>query len=77
MSWRGEEGGITAAQAGHDVVMAPTSPTYLHYYQSANPEEPLAIGGHVPLEAVYAYKPVPAGLSEDEASHVLGAQIQL
>ncbi len=33
MSWRGEAGGITAAQAGHDVVMAPTSHTYFDYYQ--------------------------------------------
>ncbi|MEQ7004733.1 beta-N-acetylhexosaminidase [Actinopolymorpha sp. B17G11] len=77
MSWRGQEGGITAARAGHDVVMAPTSPTYLDYYQSESPDEPLAIGGHVPLEAVYAYEPVPAALSDTEASHVLGAQVQL
>ncbi|MBP7937306.1 MAG: beta-N-acetylhexosaminidase [Phycisphaerae bacterium] len=29
MSWRGEQGGITAAKEGHDVVMAPTGWTYL------------------------------------------------
>jgi hexosaminidase len=34
MSWRGMEGGIAAALAGHDVVMTPTSNTYLDYYQS-------------------------------------------
>jgi hexosaminidase len=77
MSWRGEEGGITAARAGHDVVMAPTSPTYFDYYQSTSADEPLAIGGHVPLEAVYAYEPIPEGLSQAEASHVLGAQFQV
>jgi hexosaminidase len=32
MSWRGVEGGIAAARAGHDVVMTPTSHTYFDYY---------------------------------------------
>lgn len=77
MSWRGEEGGVTAARAGHDVVMAPTSPTYLDYYQAESDDEPLSIGGHNPLEAVYAYEPVPSGLSDAEADRVLGAQVQV
>ncbi len=77
MSWRGEAGGITAAQAGHDVVMAPTSHTYLDYYQGPPTEEPLAIGGLITLEHIYGYEPVPAVLTEDEARHVLGAQAQL
>lgn len=77
MSWRGESGGIAAARAGHDVVMTPTSHTYFDYYQSGDTTgEPLAIGGHLPLEAVYAYEPVPAELSAGEARHVLGAQAQ-
>ena len=78
MSWRGESGGVTAARAGHDVVMAPTDPTYFDYYQARSDEEPIAIGGYVPLEAVYAYEPVPAELAGTaEAGHVLGAQFQL
>jgi len=77
MSWRGERGGIAAAKAGHDVVMAPTSHTYLDYYQGPPEDEPLAIGGFLPLERVYQYEPVPAELSADEARHVLGAQAQL
>jgi hexosaminidase len=78
MSWRGEEGGIAAAKAGHDVVMAPNHSTYLDYYQSEDREsEPLAIGGYVPLEKVYHYEPVPAPLGPEEARHVLGAQGQL
>ncbi len=77
MSWRGTQGGITAAQAGHDVVMAPTTHTYLDYYQ-ANPEvEPLAIGGFLPLEKVYEFEPIPVELSSEEARRVLGAQCQL
>jgi hexosaminidase len=77
MSWRGVKGGIAAARSGHDVVMAPEEPTYLDHYQAKSPAEPVAIGGFNPLEAVYAYDPMPAGLSPAEARHVLGAQGQL
>lgn len=74
MSWRGMAGGIEAARAGHDVIMAPTSHVYLDYYQGAPDLEPLAIGGFLPLERVYAFEPVPPELSPDEAAHVLGGQ---
>jgi hexosaminidase len=77
MSWRGTAGGIAAARAGHDVVMAPTSHTYFDYYQARDQAgEPLAIGGFLPLDTVYAFEPVPAGLTPDAARHVLGAQAQ-
>ncbi len=77
MSWRGEEGGIIAAKAGHDVVMTPGSHTYFDHYQSENTNlEPLAIGGLTPLEKVYSYEPIPPQLTELEARHVLGAQAQ-
>ena len=74
MSWRGVEGGIEAARSGHDVIMTPTSHCYLDYYQSDNPDEPLAIGGLLPLEKVYSYEPVPEELNESEARHILGTQ---
>ena len=77
MSWRGEEGGVAAAKAGHDVVMAPQKPTYLDHSQTDLVTEPPGIGGHNSLEDVYGYRPVPNELSEDEARHVLGAQGQL
>jgi alpha-N-acetylglucosaminidase len=77
MSWRGEAGGITAAQAGHDVVMAPTSHTYFDYYQGPRQTEPKAIGGNLPLEKVYEYEPIPAALNANQAKHVLGGQAQL
>jgi hexosaminidase len=78
MSWRGMDGGIAAAQAGHDVVMTPTSNTYFDYYQSQNTAaEPLAIGGFLPLETVYAFEPVPAGLDSVQAAHILGTQGQI
>ncbi len=75
MSWRGTAGGIAAARAGHDVVMTPTSRVYLDYYQSRDhASEPLAGGGYLPLDTVYAFEPVPTELSASEARHVLGAQ---
>ncbi len=78
MSWRGMDGGIAAAKAGHDVVMAPGTYTYFDHYQSADKKsEPLAIGGFLPMDSVYAFEPVPPALNAAEAKHVLGAQAQL
>jgi len=78
MSWRGIAGGIAAAQAGHDVVMTPTSNTYFDYYQSADTlTEPLAIGGFLPLDSVYVYEPIPPALDSAQAKHVLGTQGQI
>lgn len=74
MSWRGESGGIKAAKMKHEVIMTPNSHLYFDYYQ-ANPEnEPLAIGGFIPLEKVYSYNPIPDELSPEEAGYILGAQ---
>jgi hexosaminidase len=75
MSWRGEAGGIAAAKQGHDAVMAPKQHVYFDYYQSeCREQEPLAIGGHLPLAKVYAYEPLPDCLTPDESRHILGAQ---
>ena len=77
MSWRGEAGGIAAARLGHDVVMAPYSHTYFDYYQADLEKEPLAIGGLLPIDTVYAYDPVPAELDEQQQQHILGVQGQV
>jgi hexosaminidase len=77
MSWRGVKGGVEAAMAGHDVVMAAEEWLYLDWAQSDDPAEPLAIRGTTPVEKVYGFDPVPAELPEDRRRHVLGAQCQL
>jgi hexosaminidase len=78
MSWRGTQGGLAAARAGHDVIMTPGDYTYFDHYQSRNTAlEPLAIGGFLPLDSVYAYNPVPAELEPQYARHILGAQGQV
>ena len=78
MSWRGMEGGIQAAQMGHDVIMTPTTYCYFDYYQTQHTEdEPLGIGGFVPLELVYSFEPAPEILTEEQRAHILGAQANL
>jgi len=78
MSWRGTAGGLAAARANHDVVMTPGSHTYFDKYQSLDKSsEPLAIGGFLPIDSVYAYEPVPAELEPQFVHHVLGAQAQV
>ena len=75
MSWRGTEGAIAAARTGHDVVMTPAPGLYLDHLQSDAPDEPPGRPSVVSLADVHAYEPVPSGLNQDEASHILGAQL--
>lgn len=75
MSWRGVKGGIEAAKQDHNVIMTPNSNCYFDHYQSKDTDnEPLAIGGFLPVEKVYSYEPVPEELSADQQHYILGAQ---
>lgn len=74
MSWRGTEGAVIAAQQHHDVILTPGSHCYFDHYQSTKEEEPLAIGGFLPLEKVYSFNPIPKELTKEESKYVLGAQ---
>jgi hexosaminidase len=73
MSWRGMEGGVTAAKSGHDVIMAPIQYTYFWWNQGDSAKEPLSAGNYLPMEKVYAFEPIDSLLSPDEAKYVLGA----
>ncbi len=73
MSWRGEAGGIEAAKQKHQVIMSPGKPVYFDHTQSKN-EDSVTIGGYNPIEAVYAYEPVPKELNEEQSHYILGAQ---
>lgn len=77
MSWRGANGGLEAAKQKHYVVMTPTDYCYFDYYQSSHPAEPLAIGGFLPIEKVYAFNPYPAGITNEEKAYILGGQANL
>ncbi|ADV42087.1 glycoside hydrolase family 20 protein [Bacteroides helcogenes] len=74
MSWRGEEGGIEAARQKHKVIMTPGGKCYFDHYQESPEFAPLAIGGFLPLDTVYAYNPLPVGLTPEEQSYIIGVQ---
>ncbi|PWS29368.1 beta-N-acetylhexosaminidase [Pedobacter yonginense] len=78
MSWRGEAGGIAAAQQNHDVIMTPGSMgLYIDHKQSNSPDEPVTIGGFAPYQKVYAYDPIPKVLTTEQGKHVIGVQANL
>ncbi len=77
MSWRGEEGGIKAVRAGRQTVMTPGSHCYFDAYQDAPNTQPEAMGGYLPLSKVYAYHPVPPGLTSEESELIHGVQANL
>jgi len=72
MSWRGEQGGIAAANLDHEVIMSPSSNgMYLDTYQSDSKIEPVAIGGYSTLQRVYDYNPVPDTLVKTNKDHYI------
>ncbi|HWI91543.1 MAG TPA: family 20 glycosylhydrolase [Flavisolibacter sp.] len=73
MSWRGEEGGITAASQNHNVIMTPGDYCYIDHSQSKN-EDSVTIGGYLPVEKVYSYNPVPKQLDSSKSKFIEGAQ---
>ena len=70
MSWRGMEGGIKSAKAGHHVIMTPTQHCYLDLYQGEKTVEP-ATYSICRLSDCYHFNPVPEGVP---AEMVLGGQ---
>lgn len=77
MSWRGAAGGKAAAALGHDAIMSPSSHYYLDYYQSEDKNnEPLAIGGYLPLSKAYSFEPFD-GIASENQRHILGVQANL
>ena len=75
MSWRGTEGGISAAKMGHDVVMTPTSDMYFDQSQTlASQLEEIPVGGFINVMKVYSYEPLPASLTPEQQKHILGCQ---
>ena len=78
MSWRGTKGGETAVKLGHDVIMTPYQYLYIDYYQSKDQEnEPLAIGGYIPVERCYSFEPFTENMTDEEKAHIIGVQANL
>ena len=75
MDWIG--GAKEAAEAGHDVVMTPTSHCYFDFYQSTNQAaEPKAAGwgATLTLAKMYSFEPMPTNVPPALQAHILGAQ---
>jgi hexosaminidase len=70
MSWRGMQGGITAARMNHHVVMTPWDFCYLDLYQGETAAEPPTYG-MCRLSDAYNYDPVPDSVDE---KYILGGQ---
>jgi len=70
MSWRGMQGGITAARMNHHVVMTPWDFVYLDLYQGEISAEPPTYG-MCRLSDSYNYDPVPDSVDE---KYILGGQ---
>ena len=78
MSWRGTAPGAKATEAGHDVIMAPTTHCYFDYQQVEDTQfEPSRCGGFIPIEKVYSLNPAPDSLSVEARRHILGTQANL
>ena len=78
LAWRGAEYAAEAAKQKHDAILSPTSHMYFDYYQTMDVEnEPVAIGGYVPIDKVYGFEPVPEGLTPEESKHIIGVQANL
>ena len=76
-SWRGVEGAVTAAKAGHDAVLSPDPLLYLNNRGGTGPDEPPGRGRLVSLADLLAFNPIPAGLTPEQARHILGLQANL
>ncbi|MGN6640012.1 MAG: family 20 glycosylhydrolase [Mucilaginibacter sp.] len=77
MSWRGESGGIAAAQQNHNVIMTPGSAGLYLDHSQGKTDEPLSIGGYFPLAKTYSYNPTPAALTPDQQKFIIGVQANL
>ena len=65
-SWRGFEGAAEAAKTGHDAIVSPTSHAYFDYGLEATD-----------LEKVYTFNPIPEGLTDEEAKHIIGGECNM
>lgn len=77
MSWRGDAGGIKAANKQIPAIMVPNNILYFDYYQTKEVDrEPFAIGGYNPIENVYGYDPL-AKIPADKQQYIIGVQANI
>lgn len=77
LGWRGDAGIGEALRRGVPVVACPDTQLYFDYRQSDHPGEPIPVGVVVGLREVYAFEPVPAWATAEQAAFLRGAQANL
>lgn len=77
MSWRGEEGGITSAKAGHEVIMTPNNYCYIDLKQGHDDLEPNLGYSQLLLSTAYSYQVIPSGLTPEEGKRIKGIQANM
>jgi hexosaminidase len=75
MSWRGIDGAIAAANAGHDAVLSPWPTLYFDNRQT-NDTQP-GRGRMITIKDVYAFDPAPKSIGPEQRKHILGVQANL
>ncbi len=76
MSWRGIDGAVAAASAGHDTVLS-AWPTLYFDNRPLDVSSPPGRGRVVTVEDVYAFDPAPAALDDEQRKHILGLQANI
>jgi hexosaminidase len=72
MVWRDEKYAVEVLKSGGNIILTPSSHMYFDYYQKTPVEEPLAIGGYLPVEIVHGYTP-----PKEHSGKILGIQANL
>jgi len=75
MSWRGIDGAIAAANAGHDAVLSPW-PTLYFDNRQADDTQP-GRGRMITVKDVYEFNPTPAAMTSEQQAHILGVQANI
>jgi hexosaminidase len=76
MSWRGIDGAVAAAKAGHDTVLSPAPDLYFDHWQSPGDISP-GRSDTLSLKDVYLFDPEPASIAPEQRRHILGLQANL
>jgi hexosaminidase len=76
MSWRGIDGAVAAANAGHDTVLSPAPDLYLDHWSSRGDYSP-GRSDTISLEMVYKFNPIPEKITAAQEKHILGVQANL
>jgi hexosaminidase len=74
MSWRGLDGAVAAAKAGHDAVLSPAPILYFDNRQGTSAAEGPGRGNLETLADVYGFDPAPASIPPEQQRHILGVQ---